>query len=125
MICLDTNYLILGLTSGSREEGQLIRWNQQGEDFIVPGVVWYEFLCGPVHPKQVDAMKLLVKDIVPFDELQAETAALLFNETGRQRSLRVDAMIAATAMSAPCPLATNNQADFGVFCPYGLDLAVV
>jgi predicted nucleic acid-binding protein len=122
MICLDTNYLILGLVPGSREAQELINWVQTGELLIVPMPAWYEFLCGPVSPPQIAAMRAFVLDIVPFDERQAQEAARLFNTGGRKRAIRVDAMIAATALVAGVPLATNNRSDFSVFVPHGLKL---
>jgi hypothetical protein len=48
MICLDTNYLILGLVPGSRESKDLIAWALAGETLIAPMPAWYEFICGPV-----------------------------------------------------------------------------
>lgn len=47
MICLDTNYLILGLIPGSAESMALVSWAQRGERLVTPAVAWYEFLCGP------------------------------------------------------------------------------
>lgn len=122
MICLDTNYLILGLVRGSRESRRLIDWSEGGEKFFAPSTVWYEFLCGPVGTGEIAAMRAVVKDVVPFDESQAEESARLFNATGRRRQLRVDAMIAAAATSRGAPLATNNTSDFEVFRPHGLRL---
>lgn len=123
MICLDTNYLILGLVSGSRECEALIRWAQAGEQMITAMPAWYEFLCGPVTEAQVTAIRSFLHDVIPFDEPQTRAAARLFNAAGRKRTLRVDAMIAATAIVADAQLATNNRADFGVFVPHGLKLA--
>ena len=122
MICLDTNYLILGLVPGSREADQLVRWSENGEEFYAPATVWYEFLCGPVDSNQVSAMRSLMRDIIPLDESQAEEAARLFNAIGRRRNLRIDAIIAAAATSRQAPLATNNLNDFHVFAAHGLQL---
>jgi predicted nucleic acid-binding protein len=36
--------------------------------------------------------------------------------------MRIDAMIAATAIVAGAELATNNRADFNAFVPHGLKL---
>ena len=111
MICLDTNYLILGLTQGSKESKELVRWYQAGEALVTPMPAWYEFLCGPVSKQQVETMRAFLTEIVPFGEEQAEAAAQLFESAGRKRALRVDAMIAATAMVAQAELATNNRND--------------
>jgi predicted nucleic acid-binding protein len=123
MICLDTNYLILGLVPGSAEGVELIAWARSGTPLISPMPAWYEFLCGPVTPVQVKAKEALLKQIVPFESPQATTAAQLLNQAGRKRALRVDAMIAATALVSGARLATNNQKDFALFVPLGLQFA--
>ena len=112
----------MGLVAGSREARRLVEWNQAGEPLYAPMVVWYEFLCGPVDTAQVAAMKALLQRVHPFDEAQAEEAARLFNATGRRRQLRVDAMIAAAAISCQSPLATSNRQDFQPFTAHGLAL---
>jgi predicted nucleic acid-binding protein len=122
MICLDTNYLILGLMPGSRESQDLIRWAQAGETLITAMPAWYEFTCGPVTAPQIAAIRSFLHDLTPFDEPQAVEAARLFNAAGRKRALRIDAMIAATAIVAGASLATNNHKDFNIFVPHGLKL---
>lgn len=120
MICLDTNYLILGLVDGSVEANQLIEWSDFGETFCTASTAWYEFLCGPINAAQVTAVGGILQKILPFDDVQAREAARLYNATGRKRSLRIDAMIASAAISNRVPLATNNHADFAEFVPLGL-----
>lgn len=123
MICLDTNYLILGLVAGSRESEELTAWIRAGERLVTPTLVWFEFLCGPVTAAQTSTMQAFVRDLLPFGEEQAAAAAGLFNAAGRKRSTRVDAMIAATAIVAGAALATNNQGDFRAFKNAGLRFA--
>lgn len=123
MICLDTNYLILGLVAGSRESGELAAWVAGGEQLVAPSLVWFEFLCGPVTEVQVRTMRAFLHELTPFDEPQAIVAANLFNAAARKRSTRVDAMIAATAIVADAALATNNAADFLPFRESGLRFA--
>ena len=120
MICLDTNYLIMGLVAGSVEAERLLAWADRGETFCVSSIVWYEFLCGPVSSRQVEVMRSLVVEIVAFDDGMATEAARLFNLTGRRRPLRVDAMIAAAAVSKGIPFATRNVGDFSTFAVHGL-----
>ena len=120
MICLDTNYLILGLVPGSREGAHLRTWITEGTPLVAPSVVWFEFLCGPVSGRQVETMRAFLHDLIPLSESHARLAAELFKEAGRRRSTRVDAMIAATAMVADAPLATTNAADFEAFAASGL-----
>ncbi|NQU41464.1 MAG: type II toxin-antitoxin system VapC family toxin [Lentisphaerae bacterium] len=122
MICLDTNYLIMGLVAGSDEAQELLSWADEGQTFCVSSIVWYEFLCGPITSEQESAMRLLVDEIVAFDDTLAHEAARLFNGVGRSRQLRVDAMIAATAVAKDAPLATRNLSDFSRFRELGLDL---
>lgn len=122
VICLDTNYLILGLTAGSREAQELIAWVEAGESLITPMPAWFEFLCGPVTRRHVATMRAFLHEIVIFGEQQATEGARLFNAVGRKRNLRVDAMIAGSAVAARARLATNNRDDFSVFEPHGLHL---
>lgn len=122
MICLDTNYLIQGLVAGAPESVQLVAWHASGEPLIVPMPAWFEFLCGPVTPAQIATMRGFLREIVNFGEAQAVEAARLFNAVNRKRGVRVDAMIAATATVSGARLATNNQDDFSLFAPYGLQL---
>lgn len=122
MICLDTNYLILGLSEGTREAEQLIAWAQAHEAIVTPMVAWFEFRCGPVTPIQVATMRAFLQDVVVFDEPQVLEAARLYNAVGRRRTLRVDSMIASAAVVAGAQLATNNREHFSAFVPYGLQL---
>ncbi|CAN5146218.1 hypothetical protein BH23VER1_BH23VER1_33020 [soil metagenome] len=123
MICLDTNYLILGLSPSTLESANLVAWSRSGEILVTAAPAWYEFLCGPVDRAQIAVMAAFLSQIIPFSDPQARAAASLFNAAGRRRSLRVDAMIAGTAIAEEAALATNNQADFTHFVPHGLQLA--
>ena len=122
VICLDTNYLILGLVEGSRESRALASWLGSGDRLMVPTLVWFEFLCGPVTAAQIQTMRAFLHELVPFDESQAIVAADLFNAAARKRSTRIDAMIAATAIVANAALATNNRDAFRPFRESGLRL---
>jgi predicted nucleic acid-binding protein len=124
VICLDTNYLILGLVAGSPEERQLRDWLAEGTRLVTPTVVWFEFLCGPVSTQQIEAMRACLHAIIPLSEAHTQLAAELFNAAGRRpdgiEGSRVDAMIAASAILADAPLATQNTADFEDFQAAGL-----
>ncbi|MEI7900346.1 MAG: PIN domain-containing protein [bacterium] len=123
MICLDTNYLVCSLISGSSEAKAVATWLRKGERLFAPSVAWYEFLCGPVTSAEIRLVcGFLAGGVIAFEEAQAATAARLFNAAGRARRLRVDAMIAACAIEAGCRLATSNRDDFAVFVPFGLVL---
>jgi predicted nucleic acid-binding protein len=123
MICLDTDYLIRGLVSGTRESDRLVRWHQAREPLLSAAPAWYEFLSGPVSQAQIRVMHaFLSAGVIAFEEVQAIEAARLFNAIGRVRRVRIDAMIAATAILAGARLATSNQGDFKTFVPHGLEL---
>jgi predicted nucleic acid-binding protein len=123
VICLDTNYLIRGLVSGSPEAEKIKSWLQAGIPLCAPSVVWYEFICGPVESKEINIIRrVLTAGIHSFGEIEAAEAAKLFNAVGRVRRLRIDAMIAAAAVTARAELATSNIADFALFEPHGLVL---
>jgi len=123
MICLDTNYLICGLSVGTHEESRLIEWHKRGEIIATPSICWYEFMSGPVTDPQIQAMKAFLRGgIIPFGEAEAIKAAELYNASNRMRRLRVDVMIAATAMAAKAKLASSNRGDFESFIQHGLKL---
>ena len=122
MIQLDTNYLIGALVAGSLESKQVLAWLEQGEVLITAMPAWYEFLCGPVSEGQIRAVQSILTEIVPLDEAQSGEAARLFNPTGRKRSLRIDALIAACATIKGALLATRNISDFEFFETHGLQL---
>ena len=122
MICLDTNYLIRCLEDGSEEAGRITDWYRSGERLITPVPAWYEFLCGPITMEREEIVRAFLAEVIPFTEAEAREAARLFNAAGRKRSLRVDAMIAATAIVAGAQFATGNRGDFAPFLPLGLEL---
>ena len=66
MICLDTNYLILGLVAGSRESRELSAWIASGERLMTTTLAWLESLCGPVTPAQVETMRAFPDELLPF-----------------------------------------------------------
>ncbi len=122
LICLDTNYLIQALVTGSYESRDIQAWFRSGEHLVTPMPAWFEFLCGPVTPLQVVTVRGFLAEILGFDEPQALEAARLFNAVNRRRELRVDAMIAGTATVAGARLATANREDFSPFEPFGLQV---
>jgi predicted nucleic acid-binding protein len=123
MILLDTNYLIRVLIAGTREAAQISDWLAASREFCTAAIAWYEFLSGPVDDDGVDIVSQLIDArVLPFTSDVAREAALLFNATGRNRRLRVDAMIAATAIVADATLATANTGDFANFRDHGLRL---
>ena len=123
IISLDTNYLIRTLIAGTSEADRVRLWIERGISLSCSSIVWYEFLCGPVGREEIEVMgSLLTAGIWPFGAKEAGTASRLFNATGRKRHLRVDAMIAATAIVQGSSFATENKEDFRVFIPFELRL---
>ncbi|MFW6293389.1 MAG: type II toxin-antitoxin system VapC family toxin [Spirochaetota bacterium] len=123
MILLDTNYLIRALVADTDEGTRVSAWTDSGEELCTASIAWYEFLCGPVDEEGVDIMRAAMADrVLPFTAAVAQESARLFNAAGRRRHLRVDAMIAATAITAGAGLATGNRDDFSAFVPEGLRL---
>ena len=95
MICLDTNYLIRALIPGTTEAVAVERWLEADESLCIPTVAWYEFLCGSTDEEEQLALALLDGGILPFGEIEAQSAAAGFRSLNKPRRLRVDAMIAA------------------------------
>jgi predicted nucleic acid-binding protein len=122
MICLDTNYLIRALIPGTPDARHLMRWITRGEPIILPAVAWYEFLCGCTEEEEQLALSLLTAGIRPFDDQEARVSAWNFRALKTPRHLRVDAMIAGTAIAAGARLATNNRDDFEPFLAHGLKI---
>jgi predicted nucleic acid-binding protein len=123
MIHLDTNYLIGLVTAQSPLQPILFGWLNTGEKFAASTIAWSEFLNGPVTSRQIhDASAILEGRFVAFGNFEAEVSARIFNQTGRKRQRQIDCFIAATAICARAPLATNNRAHFLPFVAGGLQL---
>jgi predicted nucleic acid-binding protein len=123
VILLDTSYLIGALVKDSPEARKVGAWLAEGEALCTSAVVWYEFLCGPVDEGAVNLVRAILDDrVFPFTGDQAAESARLCNAVGRQRSLRVDAMIASAAIVTNAVLATSDLDDFRAFTPLGLKL---
>jgi predicted nucleic acid-binding protein len=101
-------------------------WLMDGHQVATSAVAWSEFLTGRKKRRSVDdAMRcenIINGGIVEFCESEAEIAADLFNHVGRPRAIRMrlDCLIAASAIVADAELATFNLDDFKRFVPFGL-----
>ena len=120
---LDTNFLIALSCGEDASIRRLEKWIALGTMLSVSAVVWTEFLTGPLDEEQLVRIKALIDEVIPFDEEQAVLAAELFNQAVRGKALRMDAMIAAAAIIAKAPLATDNLGDMKHFASQGLKLA--
>ena len=116
MILLDTNYLIRLLVVGSDEAARVKAWLQAGETLCTSAVCWYELACGPVSAEALSVVEGLLRGgALPLEQGAAVEAARLWNQAGRARNLRVDALIAGTALAADATVATGSGRDFGRF----------
>lgn len=123
MIHLDTNALI-ALPLWAREGHPIIERIAAGEAAAVSAIAWYEFLIGPIADDEVALAHAFVRGgIVALDATAARLAADLYNQGGRRRTLKTDALIAAMAIQASASLLTINQDNFQPFVPHGLRLA--
>ena len=123
MIHLDTNVLI-ALPVLARQRHALTQRIGKGEPAATSSLAWFEDqVCGPLPESERDLVRAAIgARILEVDEIIAERAATLFNRAGRQRSLRTDSLIAATAILADAELATYNAEDFAPFTAHGLKL---
>ena len=122
MIHLDTNALI-ALPLWAREGHPIILRIANGEPAGVSAVAWYEFLIGPVTDHEVGLAHAFVRGtIVAVETTDARLAATLYNEAGRRRTLKTDALIAAVSLRAEAEFLTLNTDDFQPFVKNGLRL---
>lgn len=123
VILLDANYLIRMLIESTPEARRIDSWIDGRVELCTGAVAWYEFLSGPVDRAGIEVVRRTIHGgVLPFGDPEAAEAARLFDGAGRRRSLRVDTMIAATAILAEAELATENHNDFAPFVPRGLRL---
>lgn len=122
MIHLDTNALI-ALPLWARDGHPALDRIVNGEAAGVCAIVWYEFVIGPMDDDEVRLARAFIRDtIVPIDTEDAALAAALFNSGGRRRTLKTDALIAASAIRANAEFCTVNHVDFEPFIAHGLRL---
>ncbi|MCY3546567.1 MAG: PIN domain-containing protein [Gemmatimonadetes bacterium] len=123
MIHLDTSFLIRALVRGTPEDRALRRWIANGESLAVCSVAWAEFQCGPLTSSELAVAGAIIDGHRDFTRDDAETAARLFNESGRRRGSLIDCMIAAAALADDAPVATANRADFVRLTELGVSTA--
>lgn len=119
-IHLDTSFLIGALDPDLPQHSRLQEWIDQGAEIQISAVAWAEFWCGPTTPDEKSTARRLLSKTVPLTGPDAETAARLFNISGRRRKLFRDCLIAAVALSSNAAVATSNYADFRRFEIEGL-----
>lgn len=112
MIHLDTSFLIQALVPGTAQDRRLRSWIKRGEGLAVSAIAWAEFRCGPLQPEELLLAEGMLGECRDFTEDDAESAARLYNESGRRRGSLADCMIAAAALNDGASLATANEKDF-------------
>ena len=123
MIHFDSNALI-ALPFLAKDGHPVIARVAAGEEAGVSAVAWYEFLIGPVDDEKVSLARAFVRgNILGIDDRTAWVAASRYNQAGRRRTLKTDALIAAVAIRANAALLTLSTDDFRPFVPFGLELA--
>ena len=123
MIHLDTSFLIRALIQGTPEDRALRRWIVEGETLAVTAIAWAEFQCGPLSASELATVAALIDHHRDFTREDAESAACLFNDSGRRRGSLIDCMIAAAALADDASVATGNSADFERLRPLGVRIA--
>lgn len=122
MIHFDTNALI-ALPQWAREQNEVVNRVVEGEQAGVCAVVWYEFLLGPLATDEAELAHAFIGGrIAALTEADAMLGAELFNACGRRRTLKTDALIAASAIGAGADFVTVNVVDFQPFVEHGLRL---
>ena len=114
MIVLDTSVLIDCLT-GAKLSAPAIRGAMgDGEEFLLPALVLYEWLRGPRLSEELAAQERLFpsKSAIPFGSEEAIVSADLYRAVRRARSREIDLAIAACALVREARLWTLNYADF-------------
>ncbi len=123
MIFLDTNFLIRCLIKESEEAKKVLMWLNNEDSLATSCMCWYEFLCCPVTQRQSSlVLSILDNQIYDLTAHTSQIAAQLWNAAGRNRGLKIDVLIAASALEHNALLATSNISDFEPFVPFGLKL---
>lgn len=122
MIHFDTNALI-ALPHWAREHHPVVARVLAGVTAAVCVVAWYEYQLGPLGDDEASLARAFLQGrIIPLSEEDALLAAQLFNDAGRRRTLKTDALIAACATRGNAELVTANVDDFKPFTKAGLRL---
>jgi predicted nucleic acid-binding protein len=114
VIVLDTSVFIDCLT-GAKLSAPAIRGAMaDGEEFLLPALVIYEWLRGPRLSEELAAQERLFpsNSAIPFGTEEAIVSADLYRTVSRARTREMDLAIAACALVRGARLWTLNQADF-------------
>ncbi|MEI7775511.1 MAG: PIN domain-containing protein [Verrucomicrobiota bacterium] len=126
MIHLDANILIRLSVPGSGAAKKVRKWLLAGETLSASAPAWFEYISGPVTAQDIlHAEAILTGGVANFEKEHSHKAADLFNLTDRRRAMKLDCMIAASALLHRAKVATTNVTDFLPFVPHGLAIEAV
>lgn len=126
MIHLDANVLIRLSVPGSGAAAKVRLWLSAGETLAVSSPAWFEYISGPVTAAEISrAEAVLLGGVADFEKNDSHRAADLFNLAGRKRAMKLDCMIAASALVNNARIATTNVSDFQAFVAHGLAIEAV
>jgi predicted nucleic acid-binding protein len=126
MIHLDANFLIRLSIPGPGAAARVRQWLAAGEVLAASAPAWFEYISGPVTAAEISrAEAVLQGGVADLNKNDAYRAADLFNLTGRKRAMKLDCMIAASALLHSARLATTNTSDFLPFADQGLMIEAI
>ncbi len=115
IILADTSVLIDYFRKTDKENSVLISLFDQGYDFTISAITYYEIYSGTTNNQISFWQNLLQKTrILPLDEIVAQVAVDINIELKRKRKQieMADLFIAATAIAYKLPFATLNKKHF-------------
>lgn len=93
-------------------------WLQEGETLCTSAGCWYELACGPVSAEALSVVEGLFRGgVLPLGRVEALEGARLWNTAGRARALRVDALIAGTALTVDATVAAEKEMPLALRVP--------
>ncbi|MDP2691369.1 MAG: PIN domain-containing protein [bacterium] len=115
MKLLDTNILIYALNPKSPlHERALSILSQSDQEFALSALSYFEIFLGALkeHREQIRFFLDYYHVFRVTPEIAYRGAVLMVDHNKSSRSLKIDSLIAATAMEHDVPFMTNNPKDF-------------
>ena len=114
MTLFDTTSLISCFVEPGLHSATLRRAIADGERFLIPTLVLYEWWRGPRRPEELATQEVLFPSrlAVPFGPEEAALSARLYRTVARPRGREIDLGIAACAILRQAQVWTLNPADF-------------
>ncbi|MEP6465609.1 MAG: PIN domain-containing protein [Parafilimonas sp.] len=115
IILIDTSVLINYFRKTDKENSVLISLFNQGYDFTISAITYYEIYSGTTNNQFLFWKNMLQRiKVLALDEFVAQAAVAINNELKRKRKQIeiADLFIAATAIGNNLPFATLNKKHF-------------